>query len=253
MTPTWIDVLGSRLSTTAQEPIDWRPSAWDRWLPIADILDESDLITQADDGRCQISRERICQLADVAADNPDDPRALAAMVASTVVWGSGMGNRRNGHQIGDPRGPWRAASALGVARGRGTPRVNMAKLQTVVDVDGLSATVATIRRDGAFAGYERLAGAGHLDRLGPAFFTKIIYAVGYEQCPGPAPLILDWNVRKALRVVLDQVQPGTSARAFAGSKGYLAYLTLVDRWATESGTYTPEMIEFALFKTGLET
>lgn len=59
--------------------------------------------------------------------------------------------------------------------------------------------VRQVQKNGAGAGWSALWGANHVQGLGAAFGTKLLYFAGYKNCPNrPKPLVLDANVRKAL-------------------------------------------------------
>jgi hypothetical protein len=98
----------------------------------------------------------------------------------------------------------------------------------------------------AYQGFTR-ASPTHVYRLGPAFFTKVVYFAGYRRgAGGIQPLILD-------RVVAGCLPPDAGlahARTWGWpSTEWLAYL----RWAAAQATLPefggePEAVEIALFK-----
>jgi hypothetical protein len=63
----------------------------------------------------------------------------------------------------------------------------------------IAAIVRRVSEQGAAAGWSELWGQNHVEGLGAAFGTKLLYFAGYMTCPlTPRPLILDANVRRAL-------------------------------------------------------
>lgn len=112
----------------------------------------------------------------------------------------------------------------------------------------IRAIVTTVQNQGAAAGWSALLKQHHVPGLGPSFGTKLLYFAGYgSNCPGPRPLILDMNVRKALNGPHIGLQPPLGMwRA-----DYERYLELAQQWSADphwSGT--PELVEFALFDLG---
>ncbi|WP_338324113.1 hypothetical protein [Micromonospora costi] len=98
-------------------------------------------------------------------------RAARDILIAAYVWGHGLPSRR---------GP--------------------ARLQRVLDLNGgdtdrwLGEAVSILRSEGPRAAYEALDHGGRckLKRLGPSFFTKLLYFLGWNSCSGrQRPLILD--------------------------------------------------------------
>ncbi len=148
------------------------------------------------------------------------PRQLLSAV---LMWGYGP--------IG--YGPWRTARSL------------------EGDADGVRLARALDPLRAAAPGEEVLATAyrrlrdpreSRLPRLGPAFFTKLLYFAGYRRgAGGPQPLILD-------SVVARRLPPDAGVRRPSawGAGEWLSYL----RWAADQAGrrgIEPEEVEMALF------
>lgn len=185
-----------------------------------------------------IRRGDLFDLAERVTDEADD-QAAEAMLIGIVAWGSGNGTRRAGIQDGDPRGPWRAERALSVP----TRADAVARIRCVVSMT---------RRDGGWASYAALSrkGPAQLAAMGESFFTKLIYASGYQAAatPRPLPLILDTNVRKAL------VRDGGILKHEKWSlhftpQSYRQYLLIAQTWADLWATRS-DSVEHALFQLG---
>lgn len=114
--------------------------------------------------------------------------------------------------------------------------------------DNLRAAAATLFSDGAVAAYESMlsGGAAQTKFMGPAYFTKFLFFIGYQNpsVTGLRPLILDKRVATALR-----------ARGVFGPKAgdgdwpsnlYERYLT----YCKEQNAADPEAVEADLFNEG---
>ncbi len=109
----------------------------------------------------------------------------------------------------------------------------------------LTATLDLLEEDLPSA-YQSMWQANHLDRLGPAFWTKLFYFARYQlRSPEVQPLILDANVARALRARTDE---GWMLSSWS-SQQYLHYCQLVRDWA-DAQSAEPHDIEFELFHQG---
>ena len=214
--PTPAEVLGQSV------PFD--PDRWTRLLPDTTLW-PSELSRLPIVGRWP-RVDRAAVLA-IAARGDDPPAALQTYVASSV-WGSGT-------------------KARTVTR----------RIQVLIDTDPavvgqrLSAALATLHSAGAVEAYRRLATDLHVDGLGPAFFTKLLYfagTAGAAPTPGPTPLILDRFVAAALR---RHGPPGRWASTGWTSTRYGDYLEwaaeLAGRWGPD---VAPSAVELRLFELG---
>ncbi|MCP3782922.1 hypothetical protein NLX85_06030 [Micromonospora sp. A3M-1-15] len=148
------------------------------------------------------------------------PRQLLSAV---LMWGYGP--------IG--YGPWRAARSL--EGDRDGKRLAYA-------LDGLRAPAPD--EDALRTAYQRLRDPkeSRLPRLGPAFFTKLLYFAGYGRgVPGRQPLILDSVVRRRL-----PVDAGVRRESGWVSEEWLAYLGWAADQARRRGI-EPDEVEMALF------
>jgi hypothetical protein len=149
------DAVASLLARPAPTSVGARPDleAWARWL---DGLDGAQAGLDAVDG--EIDRARMCELTDAFIVEGD---VVPAFVI-TMVWGYGDAGY----------GPYRTRQ---VFTGMGDPEG--APLDYEV-VGRLSLAVDVARRDGAIEGYRYLNNysLGRIKHLGPAFFTKWLYA-----------------------------------------------------------------------------
>jgi Putative 8-oxoguanine DNA glycosylase OGG-like protein len=144
----------------SQEPVAWKPEAWERNLgplPLDDRLLD----------RAQLSRQDVLALAPGALA---DERSLRGFVIAVMAWGWGL----------DGRGPVRTSATLD------SPR----------STEALRAIVEATRERGAVAGYTDARDV-HPPQLGPSFGSKLIYFAGRDVAT-PMPLILDARVGAAL-------------------------------------------------------
>lgn len=137
-------------------------------------------------------------------------------------------------------------------RGYGPVRT-VAVLNSDPDGTKLEHNLAPVRtdrpsEDDLCTAYDRFTSASptHLHRLGPAFFTKMLYFAGYRRgIGGVQPLILDRVVAKRLP---EQAGPAGLRHWGWSSRHWLTYL----RWAAEQAfrpTFgnEPDGVELALF------
>ena len=99
--------------------------------------------------------------------------------------------------------------------------------------------------DGAVTAYASMlpGGSNHLKFMGPAYFTKFLFFMGYrESCPGPRPLILDKRVATGLRTngIMSIPDSGWPAATY---ERYLLHCQARD-------PEEPENIEIELFNAG---
>lgn len=142
-------------------------------------------------GRLHVSRGDVFNVAAVAAADPTPENCERTMVA-VAAWGAGT----RWYSVVRSSAPWkndrdRFPSTIGE------------KLQDAVHVlfDG-----------GPSRAYERLLkGAGHVTGLGPAFFTKFLYFVGYDLLGSTLrPLILDRYVARGMNKLRGTEWPDSS-------------------------------------------
>ena len=212
--------------------IEWLPEQWSSRVPIEWLT--SRLSEPPPGGRYRIYRRDLFRLAaDAVAGGQDDP-AIVALLLGVVVWGAGCSDRR---------GPWKAAQALGMGESREPGRQAIARIRHAVDVT---------REEGGWAGYAALSaqGSAKLRQMGESYFTKLIYAAGYDcdATPLPWPLILDDNVRKAL-VRHGGIPDDEDWTLYYSPVAYRQYLCIVGIWAQMWDT-PADHVEYALFRLG---
>jgi hypothetical protein len=82
-----------------------------------------------------------------------------------------------------------------------------------------------VQTNGAGEGWSALWRPNHVNGLGAAFGTKLLYFAGYKKCPiGPRPLVLDSNVRRAL----NDPRTGVSAKIGYWRTDYERYVKLAE-------------------------
>jgi hypothetical protein len=147
---------------------------------------------------------------------------------ATMAWGFGT------------REPWRESQ-------RKLPWTPVAQVAAASD---LGAIVTQTQVNGAGAGWSAGWVTNKVPGLGTSYLTKFLYFAGYTvNSPGPRPLILDQKVHAGL--VRSQPDRFPATLGGVNKKHYLAYLDLAESWATDPGwNESPEVVEFALFKTG---
>ncbi len=126
-------------------------------------------------------------------------------------------------------------------------RMDAVRLDPAAAADALRAAAVKSRTDPR-AAFETLRphGSPYITHLGPAFFTKYLYAAGAGRDDHPC-LILDARVAAALhRGGWDSL----STRGSWPAHTYQRYCALLTRWAGEIGV-RPDLIERWLFDTGV--
>lgn len=194
-----------------------------RWLPLLPStgwwppeLDSCPTVA----GRQRVDRDTVFGVA----RRSDTVEGRRHLLTAALVWGSGT----------------KAQSVARRARifGKNSPEDIDARLAAVLDVLG---------EKGAVDAYYAFNNDRRIRCLGPAFFTKVLYFAGHEQCPGAwRPLILDRFVALALRAA-DSGEKWPTSRWT--TPWYRRYLLLTHEHAQEAGIL-PDQIEAALFARG---
>ena len=188
-------------------PRQWS-SEWPKNLALPVFLDDGEL-------RTRVSRQELLSLAPTV----DDRMGAVDLYVRMAGWGAGT-------------------QARPVAR-------CMRVLHQPEASNHLFDSMATVRKVDPAEAYRTLTRGGRhkIKFFGPAFFTKWIYFLGYEQRVAQgaqAPLILDALVASAL---------GWGSTGWTADH-YAAYLSkaqmLQDRWQAES----PHVVEYGLFQVG---
>lgn len=164
----------------------------------------------------EITREDLKTHA--ASTDLSDSDGVRRLFVEVMMWGSG---KRNG------RGPRYTEMAL----------ASVGAVETLLEA-------RTRLEAGDIEGAYPLF--GDLGGIGPSFFTKWLWLMGHNAGTSPRPLILDDRVGASL------VALGWDSRKAAGSRRrsarYVAYLRACEIWASEHPGFTPEDVEFSLFR-----
>lgn len=124
---------------------------------------------------------------------------------------------------------------------------NSRRFPTIVG-DKLYNAVHVLFEGGAIKAYRLLLGVGHVPGLGPAFFTKFLYFVGYDHAGAELrPLILDRYVARGMNKLRGTDWPDAAWR----SSVYADYL----EWARAETTgaslvATEDEAEYRIWKHG---
>lgn len=195
------------LVASTQQPVTIRVSTWARYAAIGDG-GWPDTISR--DDLVHVCREAL---------RLQDPAELRRAFILTMMWGGGTTNGRQ------PNNTSRAISApdFGVV---------------------LEQSVQLLGRGDVGAAYNLHS---RLERVGPAFHTKWLWALGAALGTRPSPLIQDRLVWMALADLgWDSVGAANSS---SWAERYIAYLHACADWADAAGR-TPVDIEYSLFCWG---
>lgn len=213
----------------SKEPTDheyhYYPATWRRWLS-----DLEGIQPISGEGKASITRQAICD----AVSEHGRARPADALIA-VLQWGFGPGGR----------GASRARRML--TGGDHDPRHENAFDATVADrLAGSIAPILTGDPSTAYA-YFRDSETS-IKGLGPAFFTKWIYAVsarGEWRSPQALPILDDLVQRWLLRETEGQV-----VLQYGSTRDYARYVELLDEWTQPDQGLVRVDIESAIF--GLE-
>lgn len=167
-----------------------------------------------------ISRDLLFDMAETARKSDSDEDHLRLFWH--VLAGGVMGNFRNAGQIAqsaqDDAGCLRLAHAV--------------------------RTASLASYSGDIAGAFRAFAETKINRLGPAFFTKILYFAGNRESLDPRCLIFDAHVESARPTIT-----GLSYSSTKRTTDYVRYCTDVHTWAERYDT-TPDAVEGCLYQLG---
>lgn len=192
----------------------------------------------------------------------DHPNLRAALEAEANGDGGGI-RREFVFKQSDPVELFLAAMAWGFGPTNVRwPKQHAMLLDADSQRDNLTEIIRAVREEGAIAGWRALWGEHHIDGLGPAFGTKLLYYAAYRhrqvarraqqeepQARRPRPLILDANVLRAL----NDVGTGLDAQFRYGREDdYRRYLCLAESWAADKSwdDGAPDLVEDGLFQRG---
>jgi hypothetical protein len=217
-----LGVLQERLDTwnPQQQGVQYLPWRWAEWLTGIDTV-----TLPLEDARATITRSEMCTFVD---DHVDE-RPVDALV-TVLQWGYGVGGR----------GPSRARKIL-------TGGVHDAARTRPADptvATRLAASADTVRTRTPREAYAQMAyGDGKIAGLGPAFFTKWLYAVSAKGDPrNPAALpVLDGLVQNWI-----SRETGNRLR-YGRADDYARYVDLLDEWTSLAPQTTRVDVELAIF------
>jgi hypothetical protein len=205
------------------QSIRYDASIWKRHLG-----NDPDLVALAGRFPTQLSR---ADLATLATEAYSDAGLQRRLFLATMIWGYGT--------VG--YGSWRTARMLGDAR-----------LPVV-----LGRAFAAVAKGDLLTSYDCMT----IQRCGPAFITKFLYALGLGVAAQRMiaetpllPLVLDSRVTKSLGlldkdgdiVLSDYVILGRSGSVSYSGRGWLRYVRTMDSWAREIGCRA-DALEMLLF------
>jgi hypothetical protein len=199
-------VTDQRASLAAQAPMAWPRKNWIEAFP-----DRADLLATLPRG---LDRSSLQKVGTSAADDP-----VSAEFAFIAVMAWGFGN------VG--YGPFRTKRIL---------------TETPGAADRLRSVAEAVARNGAIAGYHRLATDCRLRYLGPAFGTKFLYFTQPTD-RRPRALILDAFVSRWLG---RETSRNFDVAAWSEST-YAQYLDLIHGWAAKLGC-EPDLLEYSMFQ-----
>ncbi|QYB05682.1 hypothetical protein I1A62_15080 [Rhodococcus sp. USK10] len=172
----------------------------------------------------RFDRDELFQLAEIARTTGDDQKLLQ-LFWDILAWGV-MGNFRNAGRIVDFAATDDGRTRLLTALRTGATASHAGKIEDAYR---------------AFVDYK-------VPRLGPAFFSKVLFFAGDRTSPEPRCLIFDSRVESALPTVT-----GTSySLVNRPVTTYARYCRDMYAWSQEFGV-TPEAIEARLYQLGKAT
>lgn len=204
--------LADRLATQDREEqsVGIIPPSWERWLGNLDVVEIS-----MEGNRERITRQELCTFVEANAE----PRPLDAFVR-VLQWGYGNGGR----------GPSRARKIL--VGGTHDKAKNLPYLPEVGE--RLARSIEVIQASNARDSYSFMRhGDGYLKGLGPAFFTKWMYAVSAngDAFNATAFPILD----ELIQTWVGRETQGEVRLRYGSASDYARYVDLLDHWAETSG------------------
>lgn len=220
MHPNIPPTLGRLLASphVAQRAFSWPKNRWMSWL--SEIDGGARVLNSLPDA---VDRASTAETVDAYVREGAFTEAFIAC----MVWGHG----HSGY------GPYRTARILSGApeqAGKTTDGTVIKRLQTSIE---------RFNASGAVDAYRYLNNDGHIDGLGPAFFTKWLYFIsagstpyGAQAAPVLDQLVIDW-LRTHASVPL----------RYAKTLDYDRYVELLGHWGEAHGR-TPVQVEEAIFR-----
>jgi len=216
MVLSWLESNSTNIAAKSDSQwIAFVEKTWRGWLQTAGWSESlvNDLFGIAPSGA--VSRAQIRAHA-INAKSPDDLRVLFAL---TMIWGRGKSNGRMKNHL-----------------------ISILSSSELDDV--LQETLHALKQNGPAEAYRTWVDSG-MSGIGPAFFTKWLWAAGCSRPAGNQALVLDSRVWASLGALeWNSIESAGSRRR---ADRYGAYVRSCEQWSDAMPGVSAEDVEWALF------